>query len=86
MEHKAQERHDKMYRTTELAVASFLKARNHKLLGVQPAARDQMEFTFPAEAAADVANYFAGAEWELSGVPLKSSDSRVTYSTTPFSV
>jgi hypothetical protein len=50
-----------VYRTAELELASFLKARGHKLLSLQP--RGQIvEFTFPAEAAAEVEAYFAGLE------------------------
>jgi hypothetical protein len=50
-----------MYNTTELEIASFLKARGHKLLG---AARQGylVEFHFPDEAGEDVPRYIAGAE------------------------
>jgi hypothetical protein len=50
-----------VYRTSELELASFLKARGQKLLSLQP--RGQVvEFTFPPEAAAEVAAYFRGTE------------------------
>jgi hypothetical protein len=37
--------HPETYNTTELEVASFLKARGHRLLGATPAGR-LVEFTF----------------------------------------
>jgi hypothetical protein len=50
----------KFYRTTELEVASFLKARGHRLLGAMPAGR-LIEFSFDTAAAPDVDAYITGA-------------------------
>jgi hypothetical protein len=47
------------YRTTELEVASFLKARGHRLLGASPTGR-LVEFDFEPTAAGDVDSYIAG--------------------------
>ena len=49
------------YRTTELEVASFLKARGHRLLNAQPAGR-VVTFSFGDGAGEDVDQYIAGAE------------------------
>ena len=49
------------YNTTELEVASFLKARGHTLLRAQLRGR-LVEFSFPASAESAVEDYFAGAQ------------------------
>ena len=49
------------YRTSELEVASFLKAQGHKLLGAQLKGR-LVEFHFVASAETSVEDYFAGAQ------------------------
>ncbi|MGA2875891.1 MAG: hypothetical protein ABSE82_10200 [Nitrososphaerales archaeon] len=49
------------YKTTELEVASFLKARGYKLLGAQLKNR-LVEFDFPASAENAVEGYFAGVQ------------------------
>ena len=49
------------YRTTELEVAAFLKARGHRLLNAQPAGR-VVTFSFGDGAGEDVNQYIAGAE------------------------
>jgi len=49
------------YKTTELELASFLKARGQKLLGAQLKNR-LVEFYFPASAENAVMDYFAGAQ------------------------
>jgi hypothetical protein len=49
------------YRTTELELASFLKARGHALLRAQLKGR-LVEFYFPASAESAVEDYFAGAQ------------------------
>jgi hypothetical protein len=48
------------YRTTELEIASFLKARGHRLLGAAPSGR-LIEFSFENDSTADVDAYIAGA-------------------------
>jgi len=48
------------YKTTELEVAAFLKARGHKLLGAQSQGRI-VEFSFEPTAHEDVDSYIAGA-------------------------
>jgi hypothetical protein len=49
------------YRTTELELAAFLKARGHRLLGAKMSGRF-VGFDFDPAAISDVGNYFAGAE------------------------
>jgi len=49
------------YRTNELELAAFLKARGHKLIGTQPDGR-LIRFAFPESASADADGYFAGME------------------------
>jgi hypothetical protein len=49
------------YRTTELELAAFLKARGHRLLGATPMGR-LVSFAFGDATATDVASYIAGAE------------------------
>ena len=49
------------YKTTELELASFLKARGHKLLRAQLKGR-LVEFHFPASAESAVEDYFVGAQ------------------------
>lgn len=49
------------YRTTELEVAAFLKARGHRLLNAQAAGR-VVAFSFEDGAGEDVDQYIAGAE------------------------
>jgi hypothetical protein len=49
------------YKTTELELASFLKAQGHKLLRAQLKNR-LVEFYFPASAESAVEDYFAGAQ------------------------
>lgn len=49
------------YKTTELELASFLKAQGHKLLRAQLKNR-LVEFSFPALAESAVEDYFAGAQ------------------------
>jgi len=49
------------YRTNELELAAFLKARGHKLMGTQPDGRLVL-FAFPESAASDADRYFAGTE------------------------
>ena len=49
------------YKTTELELASFLKARGQRLLGAQLKNR-LVEFYFPASAESAVEDYFAGAQ------------------------
>jgi len=49
------------YRTNELELAAFLKARGHKLIGTQPDGR-LILFSFPESASADADGYFAGTE------------------------
>jgi len=48
------------YKTTELELASFLKARGYRLLRAQLKNR-LVEFYFPASAESAVEDYFAGA-------------------------
>lgn len=48
------------YKTSELELASFLKARGHKLIGAQPQGRI-VEFAFDGDAASDLDEYVAGA-------------------------
>lgn len=48
------------YKTSELELASFLKARGHKLVGAHPQGRI-VEFAFEDSAAADLDEYVAGA-------------------------
>jgi hypothetical protein len=50
-----------MYQTDELELASFLKARGHKLLGAELRGY-LVAFNFADSAAEDVSNYFAGTE------------------------
>lgn len=49
-----------LYRTSELEVASFLKAQGHKLLGADLKGK-LVEFHFDASAEGAVEDYFAGA-------------------------
>lgn len=49
------------YRTTELEIASFLKARGHRLTAAKMDGRF-VSFEFEPAAASDVAAYFTGAE------------------------
>ncbi len=49
-----------LYRTSELALASFLKAQGHKLLGTELKGK-LVEFQFDASAEGAVEHYFAGA-------------------------
>lgn len=49
------------YRTSELEIASFLKARGHKLTAAKMDGRF-VSFEFEPAAASDVAAYFTGAE------------------------
>jgi hypothetical protein len=49
------------YKTTELELASFLKARGQRLLRAQLKGR-LVEFYFPASAESAVEDYFAGAQ------------------------
>ena len=49
------------YRTAELELASFLKARGHKLLSARMAGRF-VTFEFTSTAAEDVDSYFGGVE------------------------
>ena len=49
------------YKTTELELASFLRARGHKLLRAQLKGR-LVEFYFPAQAESAVEDYFAGTQ------------------------
>jgi len=49
------------YRTSELELASFLKARGHKLLDARMSGR-VVTFEFAQTAAEDVDAYFAGIE------------------------
>jgi hypothetical protein len=49
------------YKTTELELASFLKARGHKLLRAELKSR-LVEFSFPAQAESAIEDYFAGAQ------------------------
>jgi hypothetical protein len=49
------------YKTTELEVASFLKAQGQRLLRAQLNGR-LVEFFFPAQAESAVEDYFAGAQ------------------------
>jgi hypothetical protein len=49
------------YRTSELELAAFLKARGRRLLSAKMAGR-VVSFEFETEAAADVNLYFSGAE------------------------
>jgi hypothetical protein len=49
------------YRTSELEIASFLKARGHRLLSAKLDGRF-VAFEFEPTAAADVPSYFGGAE------------------------
>lgn len=48
------------YKTSELELASFLKARGHKLLDIEPGR--VVAFLFDGSAERDVRAYFAGAE------------------------
>lgn len=47
------------YRTTELEIAAFLKARGHRLLGAHPQGR-VVEFEFAGTAEPDVERYITG--------------------------
>ena len=47
------------YRTTELEIASFLRAKGHRLLGAQPQGR-LVEFLFEPTAHDDVDSYIGG--------------------------
>ena len=49
------------YKTTELELASFLKARGHRLLRASLKGR-LVEFYFPVSAESTVEEYFAGAQ------------------------
>ena len=49
------------YRTTELELASFLKARGHRLVSAKMDGR-VVSFEFNGDAASDVETYFSGAE------------------------
>jgi hypothetical protein len=49
------------YRTSELELASFLRARGHRLLGVQQDGRFAV-FEFSPEASSDADGYFRGTE------------------------
>ena len=49
------------YKTTELELAAFLKARGHRLASARLDGR-VVSFEFNGEAASDVESYFAGAE------------------------
>jgi hypothetical protein len=49
------------YRTSELELAAFLKARGHRLHSAKQSGR-MVTFEFTSEAADDVDNYFDGAE------------------------
>ncbi|MGO9575895.1 MAG: hypothetical protein ACLPTQ_16395 [Terriglobales bacterium] len=49
------------YKTSELELASFLKAQGLKLLGAQLKNR-LVEFSFPASAENAIEDYFAGAQ------------------------
>jgi hypothetical protein len=49
------------YRTTELELAAFLKARGHRLLSAKQSGK-MVTFEFTSDAADDVDNYFSGAE------------------------
>lgn len=49
-----------LYRTSELELASFLKAHGHKLLGTEVNGK-LVEFHFDASAEGAVEHYFAGA-------------------------
>ena len=49
------------YKTTELELASFLKAQGHRLLRAQLNSR-LVEFYFPAQAESAVEDYFTGAQ------------------------
>jgi hypothetical protein len=51
---------DASYKTTELELASFLKARGHRLLGASPRGTI-VEFSFDGSASGDVGEYIAGA-------------------------
>lgn len=51
--------HTNSYKTTELEVASFLKARGHRLIGASPTGR-LVEFAFESTAAPDVEVYIQG--------------------------
>ena len=54
------------YKTTELELASFLKAQGHRLLRAQLKNR-LVEFYFPASAESAVEDYFAGADTGCEG-------------------
>ena len=49
------------YKTNELELASFLRARGHALLRAELKNR-LVEFTFPAQAESAIEDYFAGAK------------------------
>jgi len=49
------------YKTSELEVASFLKARGHRLVFAKLEGR-VVSFEFNGDAASDVESYFSGAE------------------------
>jgi hypothetical protein len=49
------------YKTTELEIASFLKARGHRLIAARLDGRF-VAFEFDSTAAADVPTYFGGGE------------------------
>ncbi len=49
------------YRTSELELASFLKARGHRLVSTKFDGR-VVSFEFTGDAAQDVESYFAGVE------------------------
>src|SRR5215813_4162074 len=50
-----------VYNTNELELASFLKAKGHKLLGIKPMGYEVI-FSFARAAGDDVGTYFQGAE------------------------
>jgi hypothetical protein len=49
------------YKTSELEIASFLKARGHRLTGAKLEGRF-VSFEFESSAANDVSGYFSGAQ------------------------
>jgi hypothetical protein len=55
------------YKTTELEIASFLKARGHRLVAAKMDGRF-VAFEFEPAAASDVAAYFSGAETSARGL------------------
>jgi hypothetical protein len=49
------------YKTTELEIAAFLKARGHRLIEATPHGAI-VEFAYPPDATPEVDAYFSGAE------------------------